>query len=160
MKTKQIIPSIDPEGLLMKCNVNYILMFFQNKLLVNQKCKLVADMMNGWMGMCARVHVRVRVCVCTYIACTQLISPVQFFVAPWTVAHQALYSWVFFQARIQEWIAISSSRASSQARDQSCISWVSYISRQILYLWVTWKVYIHIHLSIICFFQMNSQHHD
>ena len=97
MKTKQIIPSIDPEGLLMKCNVNYILMFFQNKLLVNQKCKLVADMMNGWMGMCAHVRVRVRVCVCVcmYIACTQLISPVQFFVAPWTVAHQALCSWVF-----------------------------------------------------------------
>ena len=54
MKTEQITTSIDPEGLLIKCNVSYILMFFQT--LVNQKHKLVADMMSGWMG------VRVSVC--------------------------------------------------------------------------------------------------
>ena len=64
MKTEQITTSIDPEGLLIKCNVSYILMFFQNKLLVNQKHKLVADMMSGWMGVC--------VCVCVDMACTQL----------------------------------------------------------------------------------------
>ena len=38
-----------------------------------------------------------------------------------------------FQARIQEWVAISSSRGSSQARDQTCISYVSCIGRRALY---------------------------
>ena len=37
------------------------------------------------------------------------------------------------QARILEWIAIPFSRRSSQPRDWTCISYVSYIGRQILY---------------------------
>ena len=37
------------------------------------------------------------------------------------------------QARILEWVAISVSRRSSQHRDQTCISCVSSIGRQILY---------------------------
>ena len=41
-----------------------------------------------------------------------------------------------FQARILEWITISSSRGSSQARDQTC---VSCIGRWILYHWNTWE---------------------
>ena len=32
-----------------------------------------------------------------------------------------------FQARLLDWVAISSSRGSSQPRDQTCVSWVSYI---------------------------------
>ena len=38
-----------------------------------------------------------------------------------------------FQARILEWVAISSSRVSSQPRDQIHISYISYIGRQTLY---------------------------
>ena len=38
-----------------------------------------------------------------------------------------------FQARILEWVAISSSRGSFQSRDQTHISCVSCIGRQILY---------------------------
>ena len=38
------------------------------------------------------------------------------------------------QARILEWVAISSSRGSSQPRDSTC---VSCIGRQILYCWAT-----------------------
>ena len=37
------------------------------------------------------------------------------------------------QARILEWIAISSSRGSSWSRDQTWVSWVSCIGRQVLY---------------------------
>ena len=37
------------------------------------------------------------------------------------------------QARILEWVAISSSRGLSQPRDQTPVSWVSCIGRQILY---------------------------
>ena len=43
-----------------------------------------------------------------------------------------------FQARILEWVAISYSRGSSQTRDQTHISWVSCIGRQILYHCATW----------------------
>ena len=38
------------------------------------------------------------------------------------------------QARILEWVAISSSKESSQSRDQA---WVSCIGRQIFYHWAT-----------------------
>ena len=38
-----------------------------------------------------------------------------------------------FQARILEWVAISSSGGSSQPRDQICVSCVSCIGRWILY---------------------------
>ena len=41
-----------------------------------------------------------------------------------------------FQARILEWVAISSSRGSSPPRDPTRIS---CIGRQILYHWVTWE---------------------
>ena len=37
------------------------------------------------------------------------------------------------QARILEWVAMPSSRGSSQPKDQTCICYISYIGRQILY---------------------------
>ena len=45
-----------------------------------------------------------------------------------------------FQARILEQIAISFSKGSSQPRDWTHVSYASYIGRQILYHWVTWKI--------------------
>ena len=39
------------------------------------------------------------------------------------------------QVRILEWVAMPSSRGSSQPRDQTCISYVSCIGRQVLYQW-------------------------
>ena len=44
-----------------------------------------------------------------------------------------------FQARILEWVAFSSSRGSSQTRDQTHLSCISCIGRWILYHWATWK---------------------
>ena len=41
------------------------------------------------------------------------------------------------QARIMEWVAISSSRGSSQSRDWTCVSCISCINRRILYHWST-----------------------
>ena len=41
-----------------------------------------------------------------------------------------------FQGRILKWVAISSSRGSSQSRDGTC---VSCIGRQIPYHWGTWE---------------------
>ena len=39
------------------------------------------------------------------------------------------------QVRIQEWVAISFSKGSSQCRDQTQVSWVSRIGRRILHQW-------------------------
>ena len=44
------------------------------------------------------------------------------------------------QTRILEWVAISSSRGSSQLRDQTC---VSCIGRWILDHWATWEAHRH-----------------
>ena len=41
------------------------------------------------------------------------------------------------QPRALEWVAISSSRVSSQSRDQT---YISCIGRQVLYHWDTWEV--------------------
>ena len=43
------------------------------------------------------------------------------------------------QARILEWVAISSSTGSSKPKDQTCISWVSCIGRRVLYRCTTWE---------------------
>ena len=55
------------------------------------------------------------------------------------VACQAPLSMGFFQARIQEWMAISFLQGFSWPRDWTCIPWVSCIGRQILYHWTTGK---------------------
>ena len=46
-----------------------------------------------------------------------LLSCVRLFVTSWTVAFQALLSMGILQARILEWVAMPSSRGSSQPRD-------------------------------------------
>ena len=38
-----------------------------------------------------------------------------------------------FQARILKWVAMPSSRGSSQSRDQTCVSYISFIDGQVLY---------------------------
>ena len=59
---------------------------------------------------------------------------------PWTVAHGSSVHRIS-QARILEWITISSSRGSSQPRDQTCVSHVSCTGRQILYHWAAWEAH-------------------
>ena len=56
------------------------------------------------------------------------LSHVRLFVTLWTAAHQAppgSSSFLFLQARIQEWVAISFSRGSSQPRDRTQISCIA-----------------------------------
>ena len=56
-------------------------------------------------------------------------SCVQLLVTLWTLAHQGPLSMGILQARILEWVAVSSSKGSSQPRDpvqffcMSCIDW-------------------------------------
>ena len=47
------------------------------------------------------------------VVAVELLSRVQLSVTPWTVAHQAPPSMGILQARILEWVAMSSSRGSS-----------------------------------------------
>ena len=49
------------------------------------------------------------VCVCVCV-CVCMLSHVQVFATPWTLAHQAPLSMETFQARILEWVVISYSR--------------------------------------------------
>ena len=65
--------------------------------------------------------------------CESHLSCIQVFVIPWTVAHQAALSTGFLQARIQEWVAMPSSRGSSQPRDRAHISRGSCIAGGFFY---------------------------
>ena len=46
-----------------------------------------------------------------------LLNCVLLFVTPWTVTHQTPLSLGILQARVLEWVAISSSRVFSEPRD-------------------------------------------
>ena len=54
--------------------------------------------------------------------CAQSLSRVQLFVTPWTVACRVLLSMGILQAKILEWVAMSSSGGSSQPRDRTQLS--------------------------------------
>ena len=58
----------------------------------------------------------------SFLCCAQSLSPVRLFETPWTVAHQAPLSMGVLQARILEWVARPSSKASSQPRDPTQVS--------------------------------------
>ena len=49
--------------------------------------------------------------------------------------------WISPATTILAWVAISSSRRSSQPRDRAHISSISFISRHILYHWI-WQAYV------------------
>ena len=64
----------------------------------------------------------------------------QHLVTPGTPAHQGPLSvHGILQARILEWVAMPSSKGSSQLRDWTCIFWVSCTGRQVLYHCATWE---------------------
>ena len=57
-----------------------------------------------------------------FIIYCAVCSHVWLFVIPWTVAHQAPPSMEILQAKILEWVAMPSSRGSSQCRDGTQVS--------------------------------------
>ena len=65
----------------------------------------------GWWGLCSFE----KICMFT---CLLIYSVVFNSVAPWTVVHQAPLSMGILQARVLEWVAMPSSRGSSQPSDQ------------------------------------------
>ena len=64
------------------------------------------------------------------LLCVKSFSCVWLFVSPWTVAHQSPSVHGISQAKILEKFAMSSSRGSSQPRDQTLVSCVSCIARR------------------------------
>ena len=70
-------------------------------------------------------------CVCVLFLCAQLYST---FCHPMDCSPPGSSVCGILQARILEWVAISYSRGSSQPRGQTCISCISCISRQILFI--------------------------
>ena len=61
----------------------------------------------------------------TVLCCAYSFSCIQLFATPWTVAHQATLSMEILQVRILEWVAMPSSRGSSQPRDSTEISCIA-----------------------------------
>ena len=56
----------------------------------------------------------------------KLLSRVQLFVIPWTVAYQAPPSMEFsIQEYLLEWVAVSSSRGSSRPRDRTQVTHIA-----------------------------------
>ena len=75
--------------------------------------------------------------------CAQSLCPVWHFAIPWTITLlQVPLSMKFFQARMLEWVAISSSRRSSRPRDRTNVSCISCLGRQVLYHCTTWGALI------------------
>ena len=71
------------------------------------------------------------------VVCVQSLSRVWLLAAPWNVAHQAPLSMGFssqeYWSGLLYWVAMASSRGSSQLRGRTSISCISCIGRQILY---------------------------
>ena len=66
-----------------------------------------------------------------YLFICKFLSHVQFFVTPWTIAHQAPLPMGILQARILEWVAMPFCRGSSQPRGSN--PGLPHCRRQILY---------------------------
>ena len=59
------------------------------------------------------------------LCCAKSLSHVRLFATPWIVAHQAPLSMGILQARILEWVAMPSSRGSSQPKDRTQVSCIA-----------------------------------
>ena len=73
----------------------------------------------------------VCVCVCL-LSCARLCDPMD-------CSPPGSSVWRISQARILEWVAISSGRGSSQPRDRTSVFCISYTGRRILYHCATWE---------------------
>ena len=81
------------------------------------------------------------------------LSHVCFFATPWTIACQAPLSMWILQARLLEWVAMPSSRGSSQPRDQTQ---VSLIAGRFFTIWATREA--HLSHLLLCSFILHFLH--
>ena len=92
----------------------------------------------GELGLCLRPP-EVRLFSISPPCAVCVLSLVQLCATPthWSPPGSSVHG--ILQARVLEWVAISSSRASSLARDQTWVSCISCIGRQILSHCATWN---------------------
>ena len=76
---------------------------------------------------------RVQIRSLVICVCAQSLSHIRLFATTMDYSLPGSSVCGIFQARILEWVAISSSKGSSQPRDQTRVSSVYCIGRQILY---------------------------
>ena len=87
------------------------------------------------LGCYKYIHIYVCVCMCVCVAlcvvaqsCPTLCDPMD------RSPSRLLCPWGFSRQRILEWVAMPSSRGSSQPRAQTCDSYVSCIDRRVFFL--------------------------
>jgi len=95
---------------------------FPGKEMIWAKVKVYLE---AWYKACSKVCLKWSMCYVLQL-CLTLCDPMHH-IPPCSTLHGIL------QARILEWVAVSSSRGSSQPKDWTCISYVSCIVRQVLY---------------------------
>ena len=93
---------------------------------------LCARKKNGWLAVTAPHRVK-QLMIPGSSACMLSHSGVSYSLPPPGSSANEI-----FWARILEWVTISFSRASTQPRDQTRVSCISCIGRQILYHWAPW----------------------
>ena len=125
-----------------KCNIAYMWSLEKwYRWTYLQRRNRVSDIENNrvvssggrWVGWAGRLEL-------TYIYCRQACSVTQLYLTlctPMDRSPPGSSVHGIFLARILEWVAISSSRGSSQHRNQTHVSCNSCIGKQILYNWVT-----------------------
>ena len=86
--------------------------------------------------LCTEIRFILHACVCVVCSVAQLCPTL---CDPMDCSLPGFSVHGIFQARISEWVAISSSRGSSWPRDRTHVSCVSCSGRQILYHCVTWE---------------------
>ena len=93
------------------------------------------------------IHI-IKECVCVCVCmCTQSLSCAQPFETPWTAARQAPLPMGILQARILEWVAMPSSRGSSQPWDKTQVScivgrlFIVWATREDQEYWEHWSGY-------------------
>ena len=87
-----------------------------------------------WKSVCQYLGKLTAFAVCSQVcAVLSHFSHVPLFVTLWTAACQAPLPMGILQARILEWVAMSSSRGSFRPTDRTLVSYVSCIGRQVLY---------------------------
>ena len=103
-----------------------------------------AEVIKGQLSLC--LFLCVCVCVCVLACSVAQLCPT--LCDPMDGGWPGISVHGILQARILDWVAISSSRGSSWPRDQT---WVSHIGRQILYHCSPWEAllssYLHINNS-------------
>ena len=75
-------------------------------------------------------------CSLVMVLCAESLQLCLTLCDPMYCSRQAPLSMRILQARRLEWVAMPSSRGFSQPRDRTCISYVSYIGRWVLYMGV------------------------